>query len=204
MAPPQELHTPRLWLRPPRPGDADAAHTRWAGDAEVLRYLDWRPSTSLAQTRARLDWDAARWLKGSTWTWLLIEPAQDPAPIGLISLTPQRLDGPAHHLRLGYLLARAQQRRGLMFEALAALSAAVWHDPVVQRLDALCDVDNHASARLLARLGWTCEGRLHRHSLHPNAGDAPRDVWLYAAVRDSASGAGPTPKLTFTSAGGAK
>lgn len=186
MAPPRELHTPRLWLRPPRPGDADAAHAGWAADPAVLRYLDWRPSATLAQTRTRLDWDAARWLKGSCWTWLLVERtvgAVAPAPIGLVSLTPQQLDGPTHHLRLGYLLAPRHQRRGLMLEALQAVCAAAWLDPAVQRLDALCDVENTASARLLARLGWTCEGRLRRHSRHPNVSDLPRDVWLFATVR---------------------
>lgn len=202
MPPPRELHTARLWLRPPRPGDAEFAHARWDARADVLRYLDWHPATTLAQTRARLDWDAARWQKHSAWTWLMLlhDPRDDAAPewkalagpIGLISLTPQRLDGPSHHLRLGYLLAPEVRRHGLMREAVAAVCAAAWQDAVVQRLDALCDADNLPSLRLLEQLGWQREGLLRRHSLHPNVSDQARDVWICAAPwpasRDAAPG----------------
>ncbi|MDO9313441.1 MAG: hypothetical protein Q7T97_02715 [Burkholderiaceae bacterium] len=47
----------------------------------------------------------------------------------------------------------------------------------------MCDFENPASQRLLAQVGLVNEGRLVRHTLHPNASDQPRDVWLYAAVR---------------------
>jgi ribosomal-protein-alanine N-acetyltransferase len=165
------LNTARLRLRAPRPGDARVAFERWAQDALVLRYLGWRPHVEVEQTRQQLDWDTARWMKKSAFTWLLL-PRGDPAPVGQVQLVPQSLSGPCHHLRLGYLLARSHQGRGLMREA-------VW------RVDALCDVENLASARLLQSLGLQCEGRLARHALHPNAGAQPRDVWCYAAVRDS-------------------
>jgi len=188
------LHTARLLLRAPRPGDEQAAHANWAQDPAVLRYLGWRPHTALAQTRAQLDWDQARWLKRSAWTWLLIErrarrndaAAAPPggAPIGLVQLIPQQLDGPPHHLRLGYLLARAHWGRGLMREALAAVLAEAFAQARVWRVDALSDVDNHASARLLQALGLAQEGVLHRYSLHPNVSHEPRDVTVHARLRE--------------------
>lgn len=177
------LHTERLCLRAPQPGDEHAAFERWAQDPQVLRYLGWRPHAALADTRRQLDWEQARWLKRSAFTWLLVEPLD--GPVGMVQLVPQRLDGPAHHLRLGYLIARTHQRRGLMAEALVAVLAHAFEAPGVWRVDALCDVDNTASQALLARLGLRCEGRLARHSLHPNLGERPRDVWVYAACRDA-------------------
>lgn len=103
--------------------------------------------------------------------------------MGQVQLLPQRLDGPPHHLRLGYLLARPCWGQGLMHEALSLLLPAVWAEPQLWRIDAVVDVDNLASARLLERLGFTGEGLLRRHSLHPLAGPEPRDVRLYAQVR---------------------
>lgn len=175
------LHTRRLRLRAPQPGDEHAAFAGWAQDPQVLRYLGWRPHTQLSETRQQLDWDQARWLKRTAFTWLLVE-AQG-APIGMVQLVPQRFDGPPHHLRLGYLLARAQWRRGLMREAVAAVLAEAFAHGGVWRVDALCDVDNSASSRLLQSLGFEGEGVLRRHSLHPNVSAEPRDVSVHARLR---------------------
>lgn len=178
-------------MRPPQPGDEQAAHAAWAQDPEVLRYLGWRPRAALADTRAQLDWEQARWHKRSAWTWLLVE-RHDPAavargglPIGMVQLVPQRFDGPPHHLRLGFLLARAHWGRGLMREAVAAVLAEAFAQASVWRVDALCDVHNHASARLLRALRFVEEGVLCRHSLHPNVSDEPRDVTSFARLRQA-------------------
>lgn len=189
----RHLRTPRLILRPPQPGDEHPAHARWAADPQVLRYLGWRPHASIEQTRQQLDWEQARWLKRSAWTWLLLARAGAPpgeaalpgGPLGLVQLLPMRLDAPPHHLRLGFLLAALAQGRGLMAEAVRAVVAQAFAEPGVWRIDALCDVDNEASRRLLERLGFQCEGRLARHTLHPNIGTTPRDVWSYAMVREA-------------------
>ena len=180
------LSTPRLLLREPRAQDAAAVHAAWGQDSEVLRYLASPPADSLDTTRARLAWDQARWSKRSAWTWLLAARTAPDQPLGQVQLLPQRLDGPAHHLRLGYLLARSHWGQGLMQEALAALLSMLADEAQVWRVDALVDVDNSASARLLDRLGFDCEGRLRRHSLHPLAGPDPRDVWVYAWLRPGA------------------
>lgn len=186
------LHTARLRLRPPQPGDEQAAHAGWAQDPEALRYLGWRARAELADTRAQLDWDQARWHKRSAWTWLLVEErgtaaARSGVPIGMVQLIPQRFDGPPHHLRLGFLLTRPHWGRGLMREAVAAVLAEAFAQPSVWRVDALCDVDNHASSRLLRALSFVEEGVLCRHSLHPNVSDEPRDVTSFARLRSSAA-----------------
>ena len=185
------LLTERLRLRAPQPGDEQAAFDGWARDPDVLRFLGWRPHAAVADTRAQLDWDQARWLKRSAWTWLLVQQAAGHTtprlpkgtPIGLVQLVPQRFDGPAHHLRLGCLLTRSHWGQGLMREAVAAVLAEAFAQTPVWRIDALCDVDNRASARLFDALGFAQEGVLRRHSLHPNVGDEPRDVTVHARLR---------------------
>jgi len=60
--------------------------------------------------------------------------------------------------------------------------------PQVWRVDALCDVDNHASAALLARVGMVREGCLQRAVMHPNVSSAPRDAWVFAMAREGLPG----------------
>jgi RimJ/RimL family protein N-acetyltransferase len=103
--------------------------------------------------------------------------------VGQLQLLPPGGEQGAHHLRLGYLLARSHQGRGLMRQAVATLLAHVLSEPGVWRVDAVCDVDNLRSQYLLASLGLVLEGRLACHTVHPHLGDRPRDVLLYAAIR---------------------
>lgn len=181
----RSLTSARLTLRVPQPGDEHAAFRGWAQDAEVLRYLAWAPHAGVAQTKAMLDWAQARWLKRSGCTWMLMPRAgAGPAgPVGLVELLPQQLQGPVFHWRLGYVLARSHWGRGLMREAVAAVVDEAFAQAQTHRVDALCDVDNHASVRLLQALGFGLEGVLRSHTLHPNVGPVPRDVSVYARVR---------------------
>lgn len=178
--------TRRCLLRTLRPDDAARIWALWGQDPLAWHYLAWPRPADEATLRRELDYLAALHRKGTAALWLLcaaVEPAQ---PLGLLQLQRPAGDGASHHLRVGYQLARPHWGRGLMREALAALTEEAFRDPALWRLDALCDVENPASVRLLQALGWHCEGRLARHSLHPAAGPEPRDVWLYARCRGSA------------------
>ena len=55
-------------------------------------------------------------------------------------------------LEIGYILAPAQQGRGLMTEAVAALVAYCFGELAAHRIEALIHPDNTASIRLVAEL----------------------------------------------------
>jgi [ribosomal protein S5]-alanine N-acetyltransferase len=57
--------------------------------------------------------------------------------------------------------------------------------PSVWRVQAYCDPENGASARVLEKAGLVREGLLRRYIVTPNLGDEPRDVYVYALVRDT-------------------
>ena len=69
-------------------------------------------------------------------------------------------------------------------KAAAAFVDAVMAQPMIWRIQAFCDVENVASARVLQKIGLTFEGTLRRYMVLPNLGDVPRDVRCYARVRD--------------------
>ena len=185
----RELATARCVLRAPRPGDAAIAWPAWGQDARVWRHLNWPQPRDETTLRHQLDYASSLWLKRSAWTWMLCRHGAPERPIGQLQLTvaePAAGLGPPHHLRLGYLLAPSQWGQGLMGEAAAGVLHHALHQHGVWRVDALCDVENQASERLLRRLGMDCEGRLRHHTVHPACGPEPRDVWLFARVKDHA------------------
>lgn len=186
---PRQIDTPRLRLRCMRPSDAADVYAAYASDPAVLRYLGWQLHRSADDARKQIGYDAQRWLKGLAWVWGLTRRGfnlRADRVFGQIELVPMAYPGErTHHLRLGYLMARSHWGQGLMTEAAqAVLKTAFARNPTVWRIDALCDVDNHASADLLTRLGMVREGRMHRAVVHPNVSAAPRDAWLFAMTRD--------------------
>lgn len=185
---PRLIDTPRLHLRDMRPGDAEDVFASYGRDPRVLRYLQWVPHASADDSRRQIAYDIHRWMKRSAWVWGLTHQAphaQAGRVFGQIELLPMSYPSEqAHHLRLGYLMAVSHWGQGLMAEAAQAVVGAALGQYGVWRVDALCDVDNEASAAMLARIGMQCEGRLRRVLSHPNVSDAPRDAWLYALSRD--------------------
>jgi RimJ/RimL family protein N-acetyltransferase len=174
---PDGFRTDRLVLRPIAPEDAGPIFDSYAQDAEVTRFLVWRPHRSRDDTEAYI----ARCLAkppDEARTYVLVG-REDGAVRGAFDL---RRDEP-HRFGFGYVLARRCWGQGLMPEALAAVAEWALAQPGVFRFNALCDVENLASARAMEKAGLVREGLLRRRSVHPNIGDEPRDCFLYARVR---------------------
>jgi RimJ/RimL family protein N-acetyltransferase len=91
-----------------------------------------------------------------------------------------------HRMQFGYCLAREAWGHGFATEAASAFIAAAWEIAGIWRIQAFCDVENSASARVLEKIGLEREGTLRRYMMLPNFGDAPRDVHCYAKIRESA------------------
>jgi RimJ/RimL family protein N-acetyltransferase len=82
-------------------------------------------------------------------------------------------------------LARDAWGHGYATEAARTIVEMAFQDPFVWRVQATCALDNVASARVLEKVGLTFEGILRRHHVLPNLGNAPRDVRMYAIIRES-------------------
>jgi [ribosomal protein S5]-alanine N-acetyltransferase len=186
---PMVLATSRLTLRDLRAADAPSAFANYAGDPAVTHYLGWRTHADVSETARQIGLDVHRRLKGSALVWGLVSQG-DAQVIGQIEALPMSHPSEhAHHWRLGYVLGRAHWGQGLMPEALAAVVAALWQHSAIWRVDALCDVDNLASSRVLVKAGFVREGCLQRALMHPQVSEHPRDAWLFAALRSQLDGA---------------
>ena len=155
--------------------DAKAIFDGYAQDAEVTRYLTWRPHTSIEQTesyvRACIEGTTSR-------TYMLVQRSTGEI-IGAFDL---RKAGQAR-LEYGYVLARPFWGRGLMTEALAKMVDWALRQPSIWRIGAVADVDNAASIRVMEKAELECEGVLRRWIIHPNASNVPRDCFSFAKTR---------------------
>jgi ribosomal-protein-alanine N-acetyltransferase len=177
MRPPEPIETDRLLLRRPRPSDLDAVHYGYATDPDVTRYLTFRPTQALAETRAFLENAIASWSGEKSFTYAItLRP--DDRLVGTIAL---RLGD--YNAELGYVLGRDYWGQGIMPEAAQPLVDWALAQPTIWRVWAICDVENIGSARVMEKVGMQREGLLRRRIMHPNVSDEPRDVLIYSIVK---------------------
>lgn len=175
---PDEILTERLRLRPQQLSDAEQIFVRYASDLTVSRYLSWPTHQTVDDTlefvRKRMaDCDA-----GTAFSRLIF--ARDSGI--LLGAVGGRIEG--HCMAFGYCLARDSWGRGYATEAASALVDVIQTNPSISRIQAFCDVENLASARVLEKIGLAFEGTLRRYMVLPNLGEEPRDVHCYAIVRN--------------------
>jgi [ribosomal protein S5]-alanine N-acetyltransferase len=176
---PPTIQTERLVLRPPRLEDAPAMFAAWTQDAEVTRYLTWRPHSAVTDTEAFLAEAIAAWSGDTRVPYVIASRERLDVPIGVLEVRFE----PRIAASIGYVLQRSEWNRGVMTEAARAVVDQLLALPDLWRVWAYCDVDNVGSARVLAKAGMQHEGTLRRAMLHPNVSAEPRDVHVYARVR---------------------
>lgn len=169
------LFSERLRLRALLPDDAPALLALY-GDPDVMRYWIHAPWTTTAQALAAIE--AARTeLAVGTALHLAIETRIDTRLAGSCALYD--IDGGHRRATLGFLLGRGFWRLGYGVEAIGLLAGHGFATLGLRRIEAEVDVRNHASARLLARLGFQREGRMRARWL---VDGERRDVDMWALL----------------------
>lgn len=177
MKPPERIETERLVLRIPSLEDAESIFNAYAQDADVVRYLMWRPHKKIRETRDFLARCRAGWEGGAQFPYA-ITLKQSGEVIGMIEI---RIDG--FKASVGYVLAHPFWKKGLTTEALRPLVEWALSQKSIYRVWAVCDAENVGSARVLEKVGMKREGLLRRETLHPNISDEPRDSYCYAVTK---------------------
>ena len=168
--------TAQITLREFQDGDVDAV-TAWVSDPAVTRFMTWDPGD-----RAR----AAAWLRQveadatalprTSWELAAVEVAT-----GLVVGAGRLTVRDAQHRcgDIGYVLRRDRWGRGLGSEVARQLVERGFERVGLHRIEATCDVENVASARVLEKAGLRLEGRLReRYQIRGEW----RDSLLYAAL----------------------
>lgn len=147
-----ELTTPRLVLREFRLDDFATTHA-YGADVEVTRHMIFGPNSE-DETRAFLE----RTVTGQA---LLPRISYDLAVVLKdrdVHVGSVALHMAGEQAELGYVFGKAVWGQGFATEAARALVSYGFRELHLHRVFARCDVQNPASARVMAKLGMRHEG----------------------------------------------
>lgn len=173
---PRVLATKRLRLRKFEVRDLDGLHACF-GDEAAMRYWNSPACKDEAETKRWLGFLGKTASPYDYLAWAVAEKRSDRC-IGMVNY--HHREARNRRLEIGYILAPAQQGRGLMTEAVAALVGYCLGDLAVHRIEALINPDNVASIKLVERLGFRCEGGPLRDRWR--RGESYMSVMMYALI----------------------
>ncbi len=173
------LDTPRLRLRPLGPDDAAVLY-RWQQSPDFMRYLSRDPDASLSASLARVELISAAIREETGITWGLTLRTTG-ALVGTAGLW--RWVKPHRYAEIGYQLAPEAWGQGLMTEALPPILQLGFERMQLHRIEANTDPNNHASTRVLGKLGFQLEARLRENWFHNGSFT---DSTIYGLLRHEA------------------
>ncbi|MCD6361942.1 MAG: GNAT family N-acetyltransferase [Armatimonadetes bacterium] len=171
------LETERLVLRALTLDDAEDIFA-YASDPEVVRYLPWEHHRSLEDSREFITRTLEAHEAGARaeWGMVLKESGRVVGTCGFCAWA-----GGSGRAELGYCLGREHWGRGLVTEAARRIVRYGFEDCMLNRIEAVCDVDNIGSARVMEKCGMIFEGVMRRRLLMH---DSYRDMKMYAILRE--------------------
>lgn len=133
--------------------DAAGIYTRYAGDAEVTRFLGWPRHLSIDDTRAFIELSDSQWHHYLAGPYLI--ESRDGLLLGSTGLEYTGADRAA----TGYVLARDAWGAGYATEALRAMTD-VARQLDLRELYAICHAEHTASQNVLSKCGFRRSERL--------------------------------------------
>jgi RimJ/RimL family protein N-acetyltransferase len=176
---PSHFETARLVLRRSKDSDAHAVF-EYGSDPEVARFADWPRLVQLDDAIRAVRHASLRWDSGDEYAWrVTVKP--DDIPVGGVACSVT-----GHSADFGFLLRRSLWGQGYATEAARAVFEWLRSLTRIHRIQATCDIDNVASARVLEKLGLQRECVLRRWAVRPNLPGSPiRDSLLYVWLREA-------------------
>jgi len=149
------LETQRLILRPFQKSDV-TSFVAYRSDPEVARYQGWDAPYPVERAVAFIEkmQQSAPGTEGN-WYQFAVELKQTGAMIGDCAF--HTLPDDKRLAAIGFSFARSYQGVGYATEAVQRMLAYMFADLNLHRVQAICDVENTASARLLERVGMRRE-----------------------------------------------
>jgi ribosomal-protein-alanine N-acetyltransferase len=177
-----DITTPRLLLITP----TRSFYTAWreahlgAGPAQTLSDFEPREPEALSEEAFDALLDRLAWLRSQGSHGISILDRQSRAQLGTLSLF-DRVDGPSKNIFLGYHIFNQHWGQGFATEAVAGAKQIVFEDFDLHRIEALVEVDNTASTRVLEKNGFRLEGTAKRRLFRRGEW---RDALIYALTAE--------------------
>jgi ribosomal-protein-serine acetyltransferase len=159
-----------------------------ANRAYLARWLDWANETGGAE--AWLEFIRRTREKVGANDGFVAAIIDGDAIVGWVGF--DHVDWSARSTSIGYWLAQDRQGRGIMTEAVAALTAYAFDVWELDRVEIRVAEGNLRSAAIAQRLGFRVEGRVGKQERHR---DSFKDIVVYAMLAQEWDGA---PAVTAT------
>ncbi|MGI5884328.1 MAG: GNAT family N-acetyltransferase [Candidatus Spyradocola sp.] len=170
------METPRLRIRKLGIGDAEDVFA-FSRNPEVSRYVLWDTHRSIADSRSMVR-SALRAYRTGEAASLAIELRETRRVIGTIGFV--WIDDEHNCGEIGYSLAQEYWGQGLMTEALRAMLRFAFTTLHLNRVEAMYDVRNRASGRVMEKCGLRREGLL-REKLYNKGEYVDVEIWAILA-----------------------
>lgn len=154
------FETERLLLRSIREDDAEQAFNSWCSDEEVCKYLPWSPHKNVEETKSffKMFEEKNKEENNHEKVWAIVYKP-DNKIIGTISCVSYE-DKYAKRAELGYCIAREYWGKGITTESLKLIVPYYLFDLNTYRVQAIYDVLNPASGKVMEKAGLKFEGVL--------------------------------------------
>jgi RimJ/RimL family protein N-acetyltransferase len=181
---PAQIDTERLLLRQPAPGDGWALCEAVGASIDELRlWMPWaQDETSTEASEANVGRMQANFERREDLTYFIFERAPDGSAGALVGGTGlHRIEWTVPRFEIGYWRRSDRAGRGLVTEAVRALSRVAFDALAAQRVEIRMDDRNLASARVAERAGFRFEGLLRRDTRGVKG--EVHDTRVYSRVR---------------------
>lgn len=178
---PMPILTPRLLIRPPQAGDGRALHAAVnASRDHLIRFLPWAATShhSLDQSENYVRLNYAKFLMRTDLTLVLFD-RQTQQLLGGSGM--HRIDWTLPKFEIGYWLHKDAEGRGLISEAVNAITRYAFQQLHAKRVEIRCETDNQRSRAVAQRLGFALDGCLRGDRYKVDSQELT-DTWIYSRL----------------------
>ncbi|NBJ71224.1 MULTISPECIES: GNAT family N-acetyltransferase [Clostridia] len=179
---PHEIHTKRLLIRLPLPGDGKAVHEAIQfSQSELKQWLSFaQREQTLEETEANVREAQIQFLQREDLRFQIFDK-HTKAFLGCTGL--HRIDWKVPKFEIGYWVDTRQQGKGIISEAVEALTKFGFKDLGANRVEIRCDEENYRSRAIPEKLGFKLEG-VHYHDSKSANGISLRNTCVYAKLKE--------------------
>ena len=172
------IETKRLTLRRFVSSDYLPMYNNWASDDAVTKFLTWQTHSSPDISRQITDMWVDGYKNDNNYQWAIAMKEAVDQPFGSIAVVSCNED--TFTFEIGYCIGKKYWRKGIMTEALSAVIDFLFENTDVNRIEAIHDVNNPNSGKVMKKCGMMFEGTL-RKAFKNNTGIC--DVNYYSILR---------------------
>jgi len=171
------LETERLILRKVTKEDIEDMYL-YGSDEEVSKYVTWNTHETIADTKGFVEFVLNKYENKQVSPWG-IEYKENGKFIGTIDFVWWQ---PNHKIaEIGYVISKDYWGKGLTTEVAKELVKFGFEEMDLVRVQARCDVENIASARVMEKAGMTLEGIIRKGIFVKGE---HRDLKMYSILKE--------------------